>query len=515
MKRLVSFLLCLFVCLCVCASRISYTADDKTIFPNPERGFTEELNKVVTVKNPYIIKSNESFFSNTSSLRKSMSLVVVLYNYRNFKSQDLPEEILLGFDEDMQILRQKGWKCVLRFAYTETESDNVDATPDWVERHLSQLKPYIEKNADVIYVMEAGFVGVWGEWYYTENYGNESQHMNANRRRVVDALMATAPKDMFVCFRYPMLKQEYLGDKTPLSSEEAYTGTVRARMAHHNDAFLNSWGDMGTYASSGSSDDPNVRQYISDETLYLPNGGETNIEESADAEKRATYEKTIDACSKYHWTFCGSSYAQATTGKWRREGTFDEMNRRLGYRFQLRETTVSDSVAPGGKCNVTMLIKNNGFAPLYNKRVVYLVLKNGSDIYQIPLQSDPRRWLPNGCTALINEQVDIPSDIEQGRYDLYIYMPDAHASIAGNPRYAVRFANEDIWDEDTGMNSLNATIAVSADAPLDPGQLPEITGLDNLHNMTQSDVCYDLLGRKVSPDCSGIVICNGKKLMLR
>ena len=511
MKKLMLMLLCI-ASVGLQAAVVTYKADDTTIFPNPERGFTDELNKVVTDKNPNILKVNESFFDNQSSLRQSMRLVVVLYNYRNYKQQDLPEEILQGFDEDMQVLRSKGWKCVLRFAYTEKESDNVDATPDWVERHLEQLKPYLVKNADVIYVLEAGFVGVWGEWYYTANYGNESQHMNDNRRRVVDALMATAPKDMFICFRYPMLKQEYFGDKNTLTAEEAFTGTTRARIAYHNDAFLNSWGDMGTYASNNSSDDKKVRQYVADETLYLPNGGETNIEEAANAEKYATYEKTINACSTYHWTFCGSSYATATTSKWRKEGTFDEMNRRLGYRFQLRETNISDSVAPAGKCNVTMLIRNNGFAPMYNYRRAYLVLQNGDEQYKIELQTDPRRWLPNGNTAVVNEQVEIPADIPVGKYDLYLYMPDAHETIADNPCYAVRFANEDVWDETTGMNNLNTTIVVSTDSPLDPGELPEVTvGLSSITQNQAAGLQYDLLGRPATMAAGSVVISNGKK----
>ncbi len=510
----------MFICACLLAALtqaavITYQPDDATIFPNPERGFTEEFNRIVTATSPTIIKNrNESWFDQTSELRKSMRLIVVLYNFNNFKTADLPDEILQGFDDDMQVLRDKGWKCVLRFAYTERESDIVDATPDWVERHLAQLKPHLEKNKDVIYVLEAGFVGVWGEWYYTKNYGNESQHMNDNRRRVVDALMANTPQDMFIVFRYPMLKNEYFGDTDPLTSEEAFTGSVRARWGHHNDAFLNTWGDMGTYASSNKSDDPKMRQFISDETLYLPNGGETNIEESANAEKLATYEKTISACSTYHWTFCGSSYAQAATGKWRKEGTFDEMNRRLGYRYQLRESQISDSVAPAGKCNVTLLIRNNGFAPLYNRRVAYLVLKNADSQYLLPLQSDPRRWLPNGTTAVVNEQLSVPADIPVGEYDLYLYMPDVHPSVASNPRYAIRFANIDVWDETTGMNNLNTKITVTTEAAADPGELPVIAGLESVRPSLSGNVAYDLLGRPVTAGYTGVTIQNNKKTML-
>lgn len=265
---------------------VTYTPDNTTVFKNPERGFTEELNGKVTVKSPYRVKNH---IDNNWGNRDCMTMPVVLYNFGNFKSQDLPSEILNGFDEDMQELRNRGLKCVLRFAYTERESDKVDATPEWVKRHLEQLKPHLAANEDVIYVLEAGFVGVWGEWYYSQNYGDETQHVTANRRKVIQYLFANTPADMFILFRYPMIQQEYLKDVAPLTPAEGFSGTEKARMGCHNDAFLHNWGNMGTYASDDESDDPKMRQYVATQCLYTPNGGETNIDDDdALAQQRYT-----------------------------------------------------------------------------------------------------------------------------------------------------------------------------------------------------------------------------------
>ena len=451
------------------ASVIYYTSDDTTVFYNPERGFTEELSYKVTTGHPNVVKGN---LSNGKLSRYKMRLMVVLYNFNQFKAQDLPAEVLAGFDEDMAELRNYGLKCVLRFAYTEEQKDIVDATPAWVQRHLEQLQPHLIANADVIYVLEAGFIGAWGEWYYTSNYGNKSQHLNANRRTVIDALFTYAPTDRFILFRYPMTKTEYFGDATPLSADSAFTGTVRARMGCHNDAFLNTYGDMGTYASDSLSDDPAVRQFIATETLYVPNGGETNIEEDAVAERR--YTKAPSEMSTYHWSFCGSSYATQVTRRWRDSGIFDTLNVHMGYRYNLLVAQLSDSAAPAGKMNVTIQLRNSGYAPLYNERPVYLVLKNSNGTYSLPLTADPRRWLPNNVQSVISEQVDIPSNVPEGKYHLYLHMPDKYASIASDPRYAVRMANLNVWDEATGLNNLYAEVEISAAAPADPGALPEI-----------------------------------------
>ena len=186
---------------------------------------------------------------------------------------------------------------------------------------------------------------------------------------------------------------------------------------------------------------------------------------------------------------------------WRNNGTFDELNRRMGYRYQLVNGTYGENVRPGGQLAVNMNIKNVGFAPLYNERPAYIVLKNGSQVYKVRLASDPRTWKPNGVVTTINENIVVPADVPAGTYQLYLYLPDAYASIADKPAYAVRFANTGVWDSTTGMNKLNATVTVAGEP---------ILGLEE--TQVQNDgTARDLLGRVVNNDYKGIVIMRGKK----
>ena len=147
------------------ATNVTYTADNTSIFPNPERGFTEELGgeTMLTNSNNHVIQPEADWYFESSGDRASQSLVVVIYYLGNYRSKDLSSQILQGFDEDMQILRNKGFKCVLRFAYDW--NSNNDATLAWTKRHIEQLKPHLAANADVIYVLQTGFVGQWGKWY--------------------------------------------------------------------------------------------------------------------------------------------------------------------------------------------------------------------------------------------------------------------------------------------------------------------------------------------------------------
>lgn len=451
-------------------NHITYTADTVSIFPNPERGFTEELGgetKLTDSKNHVVQPEAEWFFDledPENEDRKTQSLVMLMYYLYNYKTKDLSNKILQGFDEDMQILRSHGFKCVLRFAY-DWNSKN-DASLTWVKRHIAQLKPYLSKNADVIYVLETGFVGRWGEWFYSSNFGNESQSLNANRRQVVAAMLDACPADRFLLVRYPLIKTQYLGDENALTAEQAFQTTDRARIGHHNDAFLNAWGNDGTYGrdGEGSDDDPVLRQYIANETLYVPNGGETNVEDNSDTPglPAQVYANAPAEMSTYHWSFCGSTYSEDVTDRWRSSGIFDELNRKMGYRYELVCADLPQTARQTQATEVVITLKNVGYAPLYNVRPVYLVLKNSQGTYPIRLNADPRRWLPNGVQTTIRENLTIPSEVPVGTYDLYLHLPDAYASLAADPRYAVRFANVGTWDATTGMNRLNASVTVTA-----------------------------------------------------
>ena len=464
MKRF--FLMTLAVCMAAAmsAETVSYTADNTTIFPNPERGFIEMLTGHLTKSKPYAVKGHESTLDSYKSGDK-MSLVLVHYYLDNFKTTaTLPSAVLNGFDADMQVLRDKGFKAIVRFSYVDgtyekgnDEYSAKDAKLDIVRQHLAQYKSHWQANADVVFVFQAGIVGAWGEWYYTDNYGNESSHITDGRRAVLDTLLNTVPADRGIQLRTPLFKTEYLNDPTPLTAAEAWNGTPKARLGHHNDAFLYHADNMGTYQDTAIE-----KPYIAQETLYVPIGGESCISSSSQAKKEASYDATISEMSRLHWTFIQSGFSTTVTNMWRQNGTFDELNRRMGYRFQLVSGTYSHQAAQGGQLSVNLQIKNVGFAPLYNERHAYIVLKNGSKIYSVQLASDPRAWLPNGVVTTINEQLTLPANIPVGTYQLYLYLPDAYASLAADPRYAVRFANTDVWDANTGMNSLNASVEITA-----------------------------------------------------
>ena len=458
MKRIISLGVILALSMNTWATVVNYTADNTSIFPNPERGFIIMLTGHLTTSDPYAVKGEDSELNKLANTDKG-TLVLVHYYLDSYKTNGtIPSKILNAFDEDMQELRSRGMKAIIRFSYVNKVSNETAADADWsiVQQHINQYKSHWQANADVIVCFQAGIVGAWGEWYYTSHYGNKVDYMTTARKQVVDALLEAVPSDRCIQLRTPKFKTTYPGCSTPLTALEAYQNTPKARLGHHNDAFLYGPDNMGTYEDTATQ-----KPYLAQETLYVPIGGETDIDTDAQADTDASHDATVAEMSRMHWTFIQGGFSEVVTDKWRANGTFDELNRNMGYRYQLTTATLPSAADAGSSVSVKLNIKNVGYAPLYNERHAYIVLKNGTKTYPIQLASDPRRWLPNGVVTTIDENITIPTNVPAGTYQMYLYMPDKYASLASNPKYAVRFANSNVWESTTGMNKLNASIVIS------------------------------------------------------
>jgi len=235
----------------LCAKITSYTADNSTNFCNPERGFYLHVEQSVSANG----KTNltESHF--TKARNTGRSLLLRLYYFDQFTTTDLPDKVLAQINSDFALFRQHGCKAILRFAYTADDETwpIQDASPAIWKRHLEQLKPVLHDNADVIAVVQAGFMGAWGEWYYSSE-GTGDEIAQSVKNNLINQLLDAVPASRAVQLRTPEYKRSYLGKNkdAALDSVEAFTGTPRARLGHHNDAFLYGKNNMGTYTDRGS-----------------------------------------------------------------------------------------------------------------------------------------------------------------------------------------------------------------------------------------------------------------------
>jgi Domain of unknown function (DUF4874) len=184
---------------------VTYQASND-VFMNPERGFMHS----------WEVMSEGSALSTTqlADLKKeNVSIILRLYYLEKFKTSPLSQTELDLIKTDFGRLRDAGMKCVLRFAYTNAQ-DGTDASFATISGHLDQLKSIIADNADIIAFVQAGFVGAWGEWYYTTN----NLTTIANKKLVLDKLLETFPKEIKIQVRTPKIKQDYFANSTAMGT---------------------------------------------------------------------------------------------------------------------------------------------------------------------------------------------------------------------------------------------------------------------------------------------------------
>lgn len=409
------------------------------IFPNPERGFIHNF----TVY-------SEGVGLNSSTLaglkKENVSMIMRLFYLEKFKDKPISNEELTLIKSDMQKLRDAGLKCVLRFAYTDNMTVS-DAPLSVVMQHLDQLKPLFQENKDVIAFVQAGFIGAWGEWHSSSN----GLATVENETKILNKLLSVLPTGIMVQVRTPAAKQQIFNNISPVDSTIAYTSENRSRVGHHNDCFLSGETDYGTYTNVKAD-----KEYISKEALYVPTGGETCPPEGSLPDCASS----IASMKLLKWTFLNLDWYQPVIAAWKSSGCFNEFQRNLGYRIVLVKATLPDKVSANEKYSFEISLTNKGYAPLYNYKICNLVFKNtsSSEIYSYPLPIDLRNCKPNGLLAIKNA-ININS-IPKGEYALYLNIIDQSETLSKRPEYSIRLANTNVWEEVSGMNSLQQKVVV-------------------------------------------------------
>ena len=428
---------------------VNYTVSTEN-FPNPERGFYHH--KETRASNYSLL--TQSSLANYRTNEK-ITLILRLYYLDQFLTSPISQTFLDNITTDMTRTRNAGIKCILRFAYSSsTTLGQRDASKAQILSHIQQLTPIFNANSDIITAVQAGFIGTYGEWYYTDHFGmNPTTADYANRREVVDALLTALPSSIKIQVRTPKLKQRLFNSTVALTQSQYFNNIAGSRVGHHNDCFLSDASDVGTYTNIATE-----YPYLTQETKFVPMGGE-----SCDFDpNRSTCNVGTSEMALFHWSYMNIDYYPEVIDGFEDNNCLNDIKKKLGYRYELVSGTFPNTVSSNGLLNVALTIKNTGFASVYNDRTAYIVLKNTvtNQTYSLPLASNPKLWLDTNVIP-INEQLTLPNDIVPGNYQMYLHLPDKSATISARPEYAIRLANENTWEATTGYNKLNHTLNVT------------------------------------------------------
>ena len=415
--------------------KVSFT-ESTDLFPNPERGIFRSRN--------YYSNSEPINVSEVKAQRLSgHTLWYFGFYLTDFMDGDISQAFLNLFQANMDALREGGAKCILRFAYKDYHNDHELMDPEVavVLHHVEQLKPLLQKNEDVIFVLQAGFVGAWGEWAYTSHF-IQSPRKDTDflpRRQLIDALLDALPASRQIQVRTPQFKMRMFGLslKDTLTASTAHSGSALSRIAGHNDCFGASESDYGTF-----DNEKNDRDFWKADTRYTIMGGETcNVSDFC------LCNITLGDLADYHWTHLNEDYHTGVINRWRAGNCYNQIVARLGYRLVMRDLFYSKDFAAGKPCTVTLRFYNTGFAAPMNPRDASLIWidPEGKET-AFTLDSDPRTWHPGWhvVTATFTPSSD------KGSLCLALQDP----LLPGRPEYSIALANEGVFDSSTGYNKL-------------------------------------------------------------
>jgi hypothetical protein len=469
MKKIILFALCTTISQVFVFGQtpVNYAAAAH-ILANPERGVQKYS---ITASNySTTAGANNLSVSTLTNWKNSADKVTVVFRYfllNDFLNSNINATYLANIQTDFDNIRTAGLKAIVRFSYSNAQGTGAQQPAKaQILAHIAQLSPILNTNKDVIFSHQAGFIGTWGEWYYTNSteFGTEgaiSTAQWANRKEIVDAMLLATPAEIPIQVRYVEIKTTMYGS-TQLTSATAYQNTPNARIGFFNDAFLNNWGDQGTYSIGGECINPVGTpnySFLSNETKYLPMSGETNGINPCNGGARTTGSNAIYEMGLTNWTTLNRDYHPDFWGQLS-SGDYDEILKKLGYRFVLNSSTVTPF---SGGFNLTIHLSNVGFARVFKYREVYLVLKNTitNATTAYPINTDIRTW---ETTVAINQNF---TPGLTGTFKLYLWMPDSDPNLETRADYCIQCANTGTWEAATGYNDLLQTVALGAPAPVE------------------------------------------------
>ena len=485
----------------------SYTVSTED-FPNPERGFYLQEDNVASSPTPVTTKlanyRTNGLASPGNVYTAKISLVLRVFYLDSFVNSPISSNYLASIQADFDSIRAQGDKAIVRFAYNKRRTRPFsEPAKEQILAHIAQLKPLLKKNCDVIAVVQQGLIGAWGEGYFTDNFYTNGQATAQNwldRVDVLSALLAAVPAERMVQVRTPQLKQKFVYgpaapmNSAPLDPAQAFNGSNNSRIGFHNDCFLASETDYGTFASNDLNEKTtpeataNLRNYLAQETRFTPMGGETCAVYSPANDCACAGGNADTDMAFSHYSFLNENYNVKVNNLWPAHGCIEDIKRQLGYRFELISGIFRTEAQPGQVIPITLTFQNVGFASPYNPRGIEIILRNTATsqkfFAELSRDTDARRWLP-GSNCVVNAQLSLPANMPMGNYEYLLNLPDPAPSLYGNPAYSIRLANsnavssagtvlDSVWEPSTGYHHLGQVLTVNATATNAPSTAPQI-----------------------------------------
>ena len=471
--------------------------EEDALYANPYRGFHIWPSNL-TLKNSNDNTPVNPANNNTSKERSLCYFPVDISDFSGAYNPDadgyrgddieLNNSALIALDQSLENFRKNNNQVIIRFIYDKNndgiKKDEGSLIPDseirvprsWANynrvveprqgmilRHIEQLAPILVKYEDVIYTVQLGFYGSYGE-LHSSGMCFDDYIAGALRK----FLEETRGSNLRISARTPRRYAHYRGididdieDDITSEDEDAY------RVAIFNDGYLGTHNDWGTFV-----DREKETNWLANQNLHNPYGGDAIPDTNGDVYDAAKQPFVYEEMTKIHTSYISADWR--LKDYWREtkyDGTEDDyqgttlyqyIENHLGYRFVLRDSKLSKAVKKGEKLESVFDIENIGFGNLFYPMKAYAYIVNKDDITignPQELNINPMDYKTKTTTSN-SISIDIPNDMKAGEYDLYLQFKIGDREIDGNKKAygSIRFANKGIWNPLLEANYLGSFI---------------------------------------------------------
>ena len=424
---------------------------------NPNRGF--RLENYMNVENgkytPEMYDSNGSYKGRDANASMATGWMMKFYSdydyeapqviqtyfyLTQYRDKDLDQTAINHMNEYFQACRSMNMTIALRFAYVfvyERRDEQDCVSLEQMLRHMEQLKPVLAKNRDVLFCLEGGFYGEWGE-----QSGGSSWYQRGLSGTIIDHAVKMVPDDLWVVMRY------YDGwSKTSAASKK--------RLGFHNDyicGFSHVWDTGGRWDTEAyqhtkllsetvlfegempwGSQLPNnlknlngwnVVKYLYDNHYTVLSCYHNNREGGSTYDMKKWRSVTVTPkLLKEHGMRYYDEWFKTAQGKEVYHSLFDYLQQFLGYHIAASDVQAKKA---GTKAEVSLRLTNYGFAAPLALKAVRLVILNGSDKIVDSKKLCELVDLQAGTTLDLKASMTLPKSDQVYRVGLFL---ESHSAV--------------------------------------------------------------------------------------
>lgn len=458
-------------------------ADGRGGLRNPERGWRFEIGVGKIDSDPQKFTHVTDHWPFARFAYDGVTVAQAYCYLSQYSDRPVAAEKIDALERDFARARKDGVKFLLRFAY-EFDGYEKGPTAERIAAHIDQLTDVVRRNLDVIYVLQCGWIGLWGE-FHTSIHGLEKDPEAV--KTVIAKTLAMLPPGRFTMMRreqYKINVLRSLGDDREITPGTAFSNAPHARIGFFNDGSLANYWDGGTfveptYASAGNVEFDRVAR----EGAFMPVDGELFWTGQYNDPKDAPGPVAVARFLAHHYTTFslvhGFSELDRDPQKWTidtwkeqiitpaeldrlgapyQKEYFDGASRtafeyirdHLGYRLGILNAEFDVHARPGERFQVCAELENTGFVTPINPREIFFTLTapdgktvelaTGFDCRALQPRVYGQPDAPRPVYKIATASA-LPRDLAAGTYALSIWLPDPMPSLRLRSEYAIRLAS--------------------------------------------------------------------------